>query len=753
MFSSCDRAGVFYLLLLVSLLSLCAGIEPANTEDKLAELLSRQDDLNPEGISKELLNIVLDELISGLSENETTCGMEWNALKGLKQNVKVLGKLSFPLSEHALALDSFGKPGAGFFRGNTKYIGSFDECLNIDTKNVNFTMQYCTLPISITIPLAEGVVFPFSFSEAVCLPSSCSLADFNSSLPWINEMLALEHLHVEMKELTSCTDQSGVRYTAGAVIMIVVCFMFLGLTLAATCFDLLLQSHWFVKDHNGSINSVEAKETDSLLALTQVPKSNRYVVLLYDIAKGFSLYTTVPAVLNTKQPPSAITCINGIRVISMFWVMICHTYLFFFELQMFSNNYDILTKFATRYASQPILNGFFSVDSFFFLSGLLVAYLTFRQMERNKGKFPYLPFYVHRILRLTPTYMFVLLFFWFVTVHLGSGPVLNSAVGPDSDQASYCRDYWWTNLLYINNFVPSNFGKECMGWTWYLANDMQFYVISPLLLIPLYFWFPGGLIAIAMTLLSSFAVTGFIAGYYDFTANSFESLLSGKPLNADIPDQSSQIYGKPYCRVTPYLVGILLGFVFYKKYRIPVKKGILGWAVHLGIWGVALVLGLVNVYGLHSTWTGNEFSKAENVTYFMFSRFTWGVTLFLVVYACHYGYGGVINRFLSLPIWVPLSRVTFNAYLLHEMIGLLLFSEIRSTIYYHDASFIFIIIGTNIISYGAAGVVTVFVEFPLSNLEAAVFKMLGKPLHSSARIVERGKRDVSPLEATVRIEN
>ena len=27
---------------------------------------------------------------------------------------------------------------------------------------------------------------------------------------------------------------------------------------------------------------------------------------------------------------------------------------------------------------------------------------------------------------------------------------------------------------------------QCMAWSWYLANDMQFYILSPLMLIPLY---------------------------------------------------------------------------------------------------------------------------------------------------------------------------------------------------------------------------------------------------------------------------
>ena len=56
-----------------------------------------------------------------------------------------------------------------------------------------------------------------------------------------------------------------------------------------------------------------------------------------------------------------------------------------------------------------------------------------------------------------------------------------------------CPEGWWTNLLYINNLYSgpdpqsgpalNKFG--CLGYTWYLANDTQFYVLSPILLITL----------------------------------------------------------------------------------------------------------------------------------------------------------------------------------------------------------------------------------------------------------------------------
>lgn len=44
-----------------------------------------------------------------------------------------------------------------------------------------------------------------------------------------------------------------------------------------------------------------------------------------------------------------------------------------------------------------------------------------------------------------------------------------------------CNKYFYRNLLYVNNFYPLS--EMCMMWSWYLANDFQFYVVVIILLL------------------------------------------------------------------------------------------------------------------------------------------------------------------------------------------------------------------------------------------------------------------------------
>ena len=278
-----------------------------------------------------------------------------------------------------------------------------------------------------------------------------------------------------------------------------------------------------------------------------------------------------------------------------------------------------------------------------------------------------------------------------------------------------CNKYWWTNLLYINNLYPWDTSKVCMDWTWYLANDMQFYVLAPLLLIPLYYLYPLGLLLSAALIVATFITTGAIAGTHKFnprifTENQAEGMI--------------EIYTKPYCRASPYIVGLVLGLLLCKKVQINLHWFV-DWLIYSATWLMSAGCCFSVVYGLYSSWHGHTLTLAETVSFFMFSRFTWSVGVALMVFACHNGYGWIINDFLSMELWTPLSRITYSAYLVHPVVVNAISRTLPEPFTYTDYTMAVYIVAAVVLSYGAAGVVAVFVEFPLSNIENLVFKALG----------------------------
>lgn len=47
------------------------------------------------------------------------------------------------------------------------------------------------------------------------------------------------------------------------------------------------------------------------------------------------------------------------------------------------------------------------------------------------------------------------------------------------------------------------------------------------------------------------------------------------------------------------------------------------------------------------------------------SRVAWSIALCYIIFACVHNSGGVVNWYLSHPLWQPISRVCYAIYLLH----------------------------------------------------------------------------------------
>ena len=606
-------------------------------------------------------------------------------------------------------LDATGKQGAGLLDGNFVLDAAFDECFEYSYTG------YCMGQVNLSfIPPS----IPFSWNAGLCVPKHCSSSD-------VAEVMNFTRVFKVNENKMKCADTETPAYSTGAIVMIVVCVVFGVLVVVGTILDKVLEymAHSCKDAGYVAINESLSHSGEKIPLLTQATAAKKQPlcrVKWHEFITSFSLYKTVPTLLATKQAPGVITSMNGLRVISMFWVILGHSYVW--PLQLGVDNMRFLTSLGKRFSFQAVLNGTFSVDSFFFLSGVLVAYLTLRQMKRKKGRFPFLHYYVHRYLRLTPTYAFVLFFAWFLTTHIAAGPsfLLVDAFGPA------CSKYWWTNLLYINNLYPWKMSDQCIAWAWYLANDMQFFIISPLILIPAYFLLPVGAVIASALLLCSFIVTAALSAVFNLPTNYFKADPAATVLYMDT------VYEKPWSRIQPYIVGLALGYVLYKGIRLPFSHR-LNTLLYLIMWLVIAVLLASPVYGLYSQAQGHVASTAENTIYTTFSRCSWGLGLALMVFACHNGYGNVINTFLSMKIWTPLSRMTYNAYLVHPIVLTVLYGQMQKSIHITDLTMATLTVGFVVISYAVAGVVCIVVEFPLSSVEMLLFKMLGLEGRQSQR--------------------
>jgi hypothetical protein len=116
-------------------------------------------------------------------------------------------------------------------------------------------------------------------------------------------------------------------------------------------------------------------------------------------------------------------------------------------------------------------------------------------------------------------------------------------------------------------------------------------------------------------------------------------------------------YYKPWCRFSPYIVGIFLGYLLHITKSKPFK---MSKVANLWGWTIAAATGMAIVYGLDIP-SGRSLSMAENIIYGGFHRLAWAIAVSWVIFACSRGYGGLLILLL-VEDRVSFSWIQIQAY-------------------------------------------------------------------------------------------
>ncbi|KAJ1347283.1 hypothetical protein KIN20_002308 [Parelaphostrongylus tenuis] len=197
----------------------------------------------------------------------------------------------------------------------------------------------------------------------------------------------------------------------------------------------------------------------------------------------------------------------------------------------------------------------------------------------------------------------------------------------------------------------------------------------------------------------------------------------------------NEFYELPWTRCLPYLIGLGIGYFLAqcktKKPKLPMIAIVLGWIA-------AVLVALCCLYGIHDYQTGHDkWSKFKRATYNNFSRIGWSMAVSWVVVANHLGWGGLIATFMDHPIWQPLGKMSYCAYIVHYFV-------IRYVFNLDDRPFNFIslwqmyvyrTIPVIVLSYFLAFIWSCMIEIPTTKLEKLLMAALipqkkVQPMHS-----------------------
>lgn len=343
----------------------------------------------------------------------------------------------------------------------------------------------------------------------------------------------------------------------------------------------------------------------------------------------------IPAT-NQMQP------LDGLRALSIIFVVIFHA------LYLTQTEFRSIADFVNFVESTPayltwIWHGDKGVDMFFIISGFLIASIMMREHQKN-GDINIPRFYMHRVLRIIPVYILAL------------------AIAALAKRGGGNTEYFWANLLFINNILPLE--KIFIPWSWSLSIEVQFYFFFPFILLFLYTRKKPILYLINFILAACLIRYAILLTHPELYQKDFFYHVINDGGRSYF--YFEKLYVNLYTRVGPLLLGVTVAYLYYHHYESVkhylTQKRVLSLAT--GMLALILVMGTTSI----TLYTPNvDHSETFNLHYQALSRnlFSLGVSLILLLALFKVSIGKIFSRVLSLALWYPIARAAYVIYLFH----------------------------------------------------------------------------------------
>ncbi len=431
------------------------------------------------------------------------------------------------------------------------------------------------------------------------------------------------------------------------------------------------------------------------------------------IANCFDLVTGLRSLVfseNVVDP--SLNSLNGIRVFAMAWIILGHMLETLKDLAPpLVNPRAAFTSLLTERVYSVFVSAFFSVDVFFLLSGFLATLICDHQLKstHEPKALAVIKLYFYRMIRFIPLYGLCILMFKFVIKTLYDGPLYYMFATKD-DQALGCPN-WYLNMLFINNFVKDK--EDCFGWSWYISCDFQMFLLVPLLCLiygrrKLY-----GCLSVAALFVCSTIIQIFV--FYHYTLSLSISRSSG--------NTRSVYYIKPYCRINPYLIGVLFAWM-YQSFKSPSNGLQIFTRINRAVMELRLVryamyiAGMVLVYGFIYSYFDFYKEKsgksiAEDVCYIIVARCGLPLGLMLIIYPSFLGRGCFVQAFIGHDLFNFLAKLSYAVYIFNHPIVEFYYKSMEQSFYFTAPRVLIQLVETFVLVHAFCFLAVLFVGSPL----------------------------------------
>ena len=302
----------------------------------------------------------------------------------------------------------------------------------------------------------------------------------------------------------------------------------------------------------------------------------------------------------------------------------------------------------------------------------------------------------------------------------------------------------WKSLLFINNLTDDMAGI-CLGWGWYLQNDMQLFIYSIFMLLIYNYKKIVGYFAIVWSMLASFAfvmVSTYINKYHNL--NNVDDASTNS-------DYTNTLYIYPWSRAPPYLYGILFG-IFYANFLLEEKnKESEDFLVRLKkkfeenkflrigveLIGVFIIFFIMIIQRTNQN--EHRWPQFVHSLYLTYTKTLFVMGLSIAILPSILGVKSFINFIMDTKIFNFIAKVSFCTYLVHVMVIYQWIGKISVDTYYSFLTEYDLCVAHSVLSILSGFVLCLFVEIPFSKLQ----KMLMTDLMKKEKTEKKKVKEVS----------
>ncbi|KAL7050605.1 hypothetical protein ACKWTF_004143 [Chironomus riparius] len=503
--------------------------------------------------------------------------------------------------------------------GNSFDFGDFDSCLATKIDQSGVSGKYCmikyhsddaiSVPPTLSIHNLKWKNIDESFGGAICIPSVCN----NDVIETITNQLfngTSLSLTTDYEQEEFCQVQKTINFNYSDYIILSIILLYILF----------------------------------MLLITWKTRSVREISSSY--LSSFSILLNLKSLFETKS--SSLQYLSLIRTILYIGLVSFHSY--FLRSYYPLSNSEKMLKFMENPYTKLVQVFPFGLLGFFVISSALTTKKILNLLD--KQSFNFFNIFIERYART----MFVVAAVICMNIFINNLHIYQAPYYFPDQQSEGCRKYWWTAMLLIQNYYHSGVTDMCAPQCWFLSANFHFFILTPLVIFPIWKWKQSVWVIIPALLAASQA---FIFLY----AIQNESFLKQANFFAITDNNFSSFYLQSHYLASAWIIGMLLGYVFYSC-----KDFEMSWILKS-----FLIAFIIFMFFKLFAWNFVFGQPEFNIFLFTIDRLLISLLAASVLFFCNYIHGdyGISKLAANIPInllWTVIDRVGLSLYLVHPAV-------------------------------------------------------------------------------------